>query len=230
MKFNILIAEDDINILNILKLYLDNSDLSVIYVDNGDDAIKIFDSQNINLAIFDVMLPKKSGFELIKYVREKSTIPILILSAKNQCSDKVFALNLGADDYISKPFSPTELIARIHSSLRRHYKFEISNNTLNNTINVDDLCLNLDKFILTKNGKIINLTATEYKILSKLMKYPGRVFTKLQLYESLNGSYSENDDNSIMVHIFNLRNKIEDDPKNPKYVKTMRGIGYKFEI
>lgn len=230
MKFKILIAEDNVDTLNILKLYIDNSDFEVIYVDNGDDAVNIFNTQNIDLAIFDIMLPKKNGFELIKHVRKNSTIPILILSAKDQYSDKIFGLNLGADDYITKPFEPTELIARINSSLRRYYEFKfIDDQKTNRILTIGSLSLNLDEFLLTKNKKNINLTSTEYKILLKLMKNPGRVYTKLQLYESINGSYFENDDNTIMVHIFHLRNKIEDDPKNPKYIKTVRGIGYKID-
>lgn len=230
MKFKILIAEDNIDTLNILKLYLDNSDFEVIYVDNGDDAINIFNTQNIDLAIFDIIMPKKNGFELIKHVRKNSTIPILLLSAKDQYSDKIFGLNLGADDYITKPFNPTELIARINSNLRRYYEFNSTySKEINRKLILGNLSLNLDDFLLIKNEKPINLTATEYKILSKLMKNPGRIYTKLQLYESVNGSYSENDDNTIMVHIFNLRNKIEDDPKNPKYIKTVRGIGYKID-
>lgn len=230
MKFKILIAEDNIDTLNILKLYLDNSDFEVIYVDNGDDAINIFNTQNIDLAIFDIIMPKKNGFELIKHVRKNSTIPILLLSAKDQYSDKIFGLNLGADDYITKPFNPTELIARINSNLRRYYEFNSTySKEINRKLILGNLSLNLDDFLLMKNEKPINLTATEYKILSKLMKNPGRIYTKLQLYESVNGSYSENDDNTIMVHIFHLRNKIEDDPKNPKYIKTVRGIGYKID-
>lgn len=231
MKFKILVAEDNKDTINILKLYLENSGFEVLYVDNGEDALSILNNQKIDLAIFDIMMPKINGFELIKRVRKISNIPIMILSAKDQSSDKIFGLNIGADDYLTKPFDPVELIARINSNLRRFYDLggNLSKKEDRNLI-VGELCLNVDEFILTKNGKLINLTATEYKILAKLMKKPGRIYTKAQLYENINGEYSENDDNTMMVHIFHLREKIEDDPKKPKYIKTIRGIGYKIEI
>lgn len=231
MKFKILVAEDNKDTINILKLYLENSGFEVLYVDNGEDALSILNNQKIDLAIFDIMMPKINGFELIKRVRKISNIPIMILSAKDQSSDKIFGLNIGADDYLTKPFDPVELIARINSNLRRFYDLggNLSKKEDRN-LTVGELCLNVDEFILTKNGKLINLTATEYKILAKLMKKPGRIYTKAQLYENINGEYSENDDNTMMVHIFHLREKIEDDPKKPKYIKTIRGIGYKIEI
>lgn len=231
MKFKILVAEDNKDTINILKLYLENSGFEVLYVDNGEDALSMLNNEKIDLAIFDIMMPKINGFELIKRVRKISNIPIMILSAKDQSSDKIFGLNIGADDYLTKPFDPVELIARINSNLRRFYDLGgNSSKKEDRNLIIGELCLNVDEFILTKNGKLINLTATEYKILAKLMKKPGRIYTKAQLYENINGEYSENDDNTMMVHIFHLREKIEDDPKNPQYIKTIRGIGYKIEI
>ena len=231
MKFRILIAEDDKDTVNILKLYLENSGFETVYADNGEDALEILTNQKVDLAILDIMMPKISGFELIKNVRKTSNIPIIILSAKDQCSDKIFGLNIGADDYLTKPFNTVEVIARINSNLRRFYELGGGKHdkSENRNLIVGELSLNVDEFTLTKNGRLVNLTATEYKILAKLMKQPGRIYTKSQLYENINGEYSENDDNTMMVHIFHLREKIEDDPKNPKYIKTIRGIGYKIE-
>ena len=178
-------------------------------------------------------MPKMDGYELTKKIREKYTIPIIILSAKNKDSDKIYGLNLGADDYITKPFNPLEIIARVNSNLRRFYHL---NNQNNNTLKeeetklvVGDLVLDKQKLSLFKRGEEIIITPTEYKILSLFMKNPGKIFTKLQMSEAINGDYLEGDNNTMMVHISRLREKIEDDSKKPEYIKTVRGIGYKIE-
>lgn len=184
-----------------------------------------------DIALLDIMMPLMNGYELTQNIRKISNIPILILSAKDQDSDKILGLNIGADDYLTKPFNPIEVIARINSNLRRFYQLggEVMD-SLNNIINEGELYLNLNELIFTKKGMTINLTPTEYRILAKLMKSPGRIYAKSQLYESVNGEFSQSDDSTMMVHISNLREKIEDDPKNPRYIKTVRGIGYKFEL
>ena len=232
MKYKILVAEDDNDIVNILKLYLNNSGFEVVYVDNGVDALNKIKEEHIDLALLDLIMPIMNGYELTNNIREISNIPILIFSAKDEISDKILALNIGADDYLTKPFDPMEVIARINSNLRRCYELsgECKNQDENFKLQVGELHLNLDNFTLEKNGLPINITATEYKILAKLMKYPGRVYSKAQLYESINGEYCDSDDSTMMVHISNLRDKIEENPKNPKYIKTVRGIGYKFEV
>ena len=231
MNYKILVAEDDEDIIQLLKLYLENEGFEVLTATNGVDAFHIVETTKIDLAVLDIMMPKMNGYELTKKIREVSNIPVIILSAKNQDSDKILGLNMGADDYLAKPFNPLEIIARINSNLRRFY-------ALNNTgkqivseskLRVGDLCLDMDNLILTKRGKEITLTPTEYKILAMLMKAPGRIYTKVQIYENINGEYFESDDNTMMVHISKLRDKIEDDSKNPIYIKTVRGLGYKIE-
>ena len=229
MNFNVLIAEDDEDIVKLLKLYLENEGFDVKWAKDGVEACEIFDKEKINLAIVDIMMPRMNGYELTKYIRNKSNIPIIILSAAQLDSDKILGLNLGADDYMVKPFNPLELIARINAHLRRFYKLGNVQEKMDNKITIGELTLDTETLTLEKNGEPVNLTATEYKILALLMKSPGRVFTKMQIYEEVNGDYYATDDNTMMVHISNLRDKIEQDPKNPRYIKTVRGLGYKIE-
>lgn len=231
MRYKILIAEDDEDILNLLQLYLETSGYEVICTRNGYDALNAIKQEQLDLAIIDIMMPKLDGYDLTKQIRLRSNIPIIIISAKVEDNDKIIGLNLGADDYLGKPFNPMELVARVSSNLRRYYKLGAGHDS-NDEIHLleqGNLCLDGKKFQLTKSGVPILLTPTEYRILLKMMKSPGRVFAKAQLYESINGEYFENNDNTMMVHISNLREKVEEDPKKPKYIKTIRGIGYKFE-
>lgn len=229
MNFNILLAEDDEDIVKLLKLYLENEGYVVLWAKDGVEASEIFDKEKVDLALVDIMMPRMNGYELTKYIRKKSNIPIIILSAAQLDSDKILGLNLGADDYMVKPFNPLELIARINANLRRFYKLGNVKDADDGKFNIGELTLDTHMLTLEKKGVPINLTATEYKILVMLMKSPGRVFTKMQIYEEVNGDYYANDDNTMMVHISNLRDKIEDDPKNPRYIKTVRGLGYKIE-
>ena len=229
MSFNILLAEDDEDIVKLLKLYLENEGFNTFWAKDGVEATEIFDKERIDLALVDIMMPRMNGYELTKYVRKKSNIPIIILSAAQLDSDKILGLNLGADDYMVKPFNPLELVARINANLRRFYKLGNAQEDGDGKIPIGELTLDTNMLTLEKRGVPVNLTATEYKILLMLMKSPGRVFTKMQIYEEVNGDYYANDDNTMMVHISNLRDKIEDDPKNPRYIKTLRGLGYKVE-
>jgi len=229
MNYKILIAEDDKNIVELLTMYLVNEGYEVISRDNGLDAYSVLENEKIDLAIFDIMMPKMNGYELTKKARNITNIPIIILSAKNKDNDKIVGLNIGADDYLPKPFNPLEVIARVKACLRRYYSLNSSLNDNSNIIKVGDLSLDTEKFTIYKRGDQINLTATEYRILSLLMKSPGKIFTKVQIYETINGDYFESDDNTMMVHISKLREKIEDDTRNPKYIKTVRGLGYKIE-
>ena len=229
MNFNVLIAEDDEDIVKLLKLYLENEGFDVKWAKDGVEACEIFDKEKINLAIVDIMMPRMNGYELTKYIRNKSNVPIIILSSAQLDSDKILGLNLGADDYMVKPFNPLELIARINAHLRRFYKLGNVQEKTDSKITIGELTLDTETLTLEKNGEPVNLTATEYKILALLMKSPGRVFTKMQIYEEVNGDYYATDDNTMMVHISNLRDKIEQDPKNPRYIKTVRGLGYKIE-
>ena len=229
MDNKILIAEDDEDIIGLLKLYLEKDGYELILANDGEEAFAKVLQNDISLAILDIMMPKMNGYELTKKLREVTQIPILILSAKNQDSEKILGLDLGADDYLTKPFNPLEVLARVRSLLRRSYEFKAENVENDNIITLGEITLDDNARIIRKNGEEIQFTATEYKILALLMKKPGRVFTKAQIYECINGEYYQSDDNSLMVHIYRIREKVESDSKNPMYVKTVRGLGYKFE-
>lgn len=231
MNYTILIAEDDNDIVKLLKLYLESSGYRVLTVDNGLSAFELIKNEQIDLAVVDIMMPKMDGYELIKKTREVKNIPILILSAKNQDTDKILGLNLGADDYMTKPFSPLEIIARVKANLRRFYNLNNGDSRVhkNAEIVIGELILNTEKLTLTKNGAEIIITPNEYKILALLMKSPGRVYTKSQICEAMNGELYDNYENVITVHISHLREKIESDSRNPRYIKNIRGLGYKIE-
>lgn len=230
MSYKILIAEDDNDIVEILRLYLENEGFELVICNNGETAWQEFEKNQIDTALLDIMMPKMNGYELIKKIRENSNIPILVMSAKNMDSDKILGLTLGADDYLTKPFNPLEVVARIKSQLRRYYDFNaVSNEEANNIVTIGELELDSNNLCINKNGEAINLTPTEFKILSLMMKTPGKIYTKMQIFENINGDYFESDDNTLMVHISKIREKIESDPKNPIYLKTVRGLGYKIE-
>ncbi len=231
MSFNILIAEDDEDIVKLIKLYLENEGHTILHAHDGEEALEVFKDNKVDLAIVDIMMPKMNGYELTKNIRQTSNIPILILSAAQLDSDKILGLNVGADDYMVKPFNPLELLARVGALLRRFYHLGASTVALDEgKIIVGELVLDTHQLTLEKRGVPVPVTATEYRLLILMMKEPGKVFTRVQLYEEVNGDSSyQKDDNTVMVHISNLRDKIEDDPKNPKYIKTVRGLGYKIE-
>ena len=199
---------------------------------DGVSALELVRREQIDLAVLDIMMPRMNGYELTKAIRAQSNFPIIILSAKNADSDKILGLNLGADDYLTKPFNPLEIIARVKSNLRRFYELNPAGTTAPGSgtrLSVGGLELDPASFSLTKDGVPVTLTPMEYKIMACLMKAPGRIFTKVQLYEAANGAYFESDENTMMVHISKLRDKVENDPKNPRYIKTVRGLGYKIE-
>lgn len=219
----ILIAEDDADIRSLLRLYLEGEGFRVAEAADGAAALDLARAEPPDMAILDVMMPGMNGFELTRALRAYSDVPILILSAKSQDNDKILGLNLGADDYIAKPFNPVEIVARGRAQLRRAAR------TGGDVLRVGDLALDTASFQLTRGGTPIPLTPMEYKVLALLMRAPGRIFTKVQLYEGAVGPYFEGDDNTMMVHISKLREKIEEDPKNPRYIITVRGLGYKIE-
>ena len=235
MEHNVLIVEDDGDITDFLTLYLTSNDFHVFSASNGEEALKIVRQQRISIALVDVMMPKMNGYEFIKAVRRNTSFPIIIVSAKAMDEDEVLGLDIGADAYIKKPFNPLVLVAQVKAVLRRTYKldggFARKENERGDSavLTVGDLEFDLDKFILKKRGEVLPLTLTELKIMAKLMKTPGRVYTKAQLYQCINGDFYENDDNTMMVHISNIRAKIEDSPDMPGYIKTVRGLGYKIE-
>ena len=221
-KDKILIAEDDSDIRELLTLYLESNNYKVSLASNGEEALAKLESDFFDLAIVDIMMPKMNGYELIKKVRSFSDIPIIITSAKSLDNDKILGIDIGADVYITKPFNPLEVVAYVKSLLKKK-------NVKLSVITIGELILDQEKYTLKKQNEEISLTSVEYKILAKMMNNPGQVFTKSQLYEYVNGGYFKNDDNTMMVHISNLRSKIEDDSAHPKYIKTIRGVGYKIE-
>lgn len=229
-NIKVLIAEDDKDIVEVLKLYIESNDMGVLVAEDGEKALELARQGGASIALVDIMMPKLNGYELIKEIRKTSSMPIIIVSAKSADSDKVLGLDIGADAYITKPFNPLEVIAYIKATLRRcSYSNSKENDSEDECISVGELKLNLKEGILTKNGKVIPVTGAEMKILQKLMTNPNRIFTKAQLYKCINDDYFCNDENTIMVHISNIRSKIEDDPAKPCYIKTMRGLGYKLE-
>ena len=229
MKQTVLIAEDDRDIVELLSLYLSGEGYEILSADNGIDALDILKTKEVSMALVDIMMPKMNGYDLLRRMREFSNIPVIILSARNMDPDRILGLNLGADAYLTKPFNPLEVVAYVKASLRRFY--QLGSDAREETVyTVGQLRLDLRKFELTKNGSVIALTSTELKILSMLMKSPGRIFTKAQLYECINGDAYSSEDNTMMVHISNIRSKIEDDPSSPAYIITQRGLGYKIEI
>lgn len=223
MATTILIAEDDADIREVLRLYLEGEGFAVTEAADGDTALRLALSSAPDAAILDVMMPGMNGYELTRALRRQSDIPILILSAKSEDNDKILGLNLGADDYIAKPFNPMEVVARVKAHLRR------AGNVRRDLLTVGELTLDTAAMQLYKKGVPVPLTPTEYKILAQLMRSPGRIFTKVQLYEGIAGEFFESNDNTMMVHISKLREKIEDNPKNPRHIITIRGLGYKIE-
>lgn len=224
---NILIAEDEQDIRDLIELHLTMEGYDVFKAEDGLEALNILKNTPIDLAILDVMMPNLDGFSLLKDIRKSSEIPVIFLTARDEDTDKILGLGLGADDYMTKPFSPLELIARIQAQLRRYYKYSDKKSRINFTIG--DLVLDKEGCSISKGNNLLDFNAKEYKILELLMENPGRVYTKKQLYELVWKNTYYDDDNTIMVHISHIRDKIEDNPRSPKYLKTIRGIGYKLE-
>lgn len=232
MEKHILIAEDDPDIIEVLCLYLNNAGFTTTCAIDGEQALELVQKEQFSLALIDIMMPKMNGYELIQAIRKISNLPIIIVSAKNMDMDRILGLEIGADAYITKPFNPMEVLSYVKAFHRRFYEIGFDNSQKkqeSSLIRLGELTLDLDKFQLYKNDKPISLTSTELKILTKLMKHPDHIFTKVQLYEYAIGEYFESDSNTMMVHISNIRAKLEDNPSRPEYIKTVRGLGYKFE-
>lgn len=231
MRHKILLVEDDASIVEMLAGYLNKEGFDVSAAYNGEDGISMFRKESYDLMVVDLMMPKLDGMEVIKIVRESSSIPILIMSAKDSDIDKALGLGFGADDYIAKPFSMIEISARIKAAIRRATKYAARDpqEEQRNVITVDELVIDLDNFSVVKRGEEIKLTSKEFDILKLFLKNPNRVFTKAQIYGFIWNEEYYGDENVINVHIRRLREKIEDNPSEPKYVKTLWGIGYKWE-
>lgn len=227
--YNILVIDDEKEIVDLVELYLKNTDYNIIKAYDGIEAINVIDKNKIHLAIVDIMLPNLNGYSVISKIRDNLNIPIIVISAKVEGYDKILALDMGADDYVTKPFDPLELIARINAQIRRVYGYSDFYKNVNNIIEIGDLKLDFEGCKLTKNNKEIKLTSTEFKIIELFMKNPNKVFTKKNLFESIWDEMYIAEDNAIMVQISKIRDKIENNTKDPKYIKTIRGVGYKFE-
>ncbi|MDL4839840.1 response regulator transcription factor [Aquibacillus rhizosphaerae] len=229
----ILLVEDDEQIHEMVANHLKKEGYRVVSAFDGDEAIVLFSKEKVDLILLDLMLPSSNGIDIVQKIRRESLLPILIMSAKDSDVDKALGLGFGADDYIGKPFSLIEMTARINAALRRSNQYTQTQTTSNNQVNkvaVHNLIIDLDNFTVLKNRKQINLTAKEFQILSLLAAHPNHVFTKGQLFEKVWKETFYGDDNVINVHIRRLRSKIEDDPSNPIYIKTIWGIGYKMEL
>lgn len=229
MDYKILICDDEKEILELIELYLGKEGYSVVKANDGQEALeKVKNNTDFDLAIVDIMMPRIDGYKLIKEIRKLYNIPIIILSAKNQDSDKILGLDLGADDYITKPFNPLELVARVNAQIRRVYKLSAKENASPKIV-IGDIELDTYNVKLIVRGKEVEVTSIEYGILKYLMENSGRILTKNQIFEAVWNEAFLSGDNTIMVHISRLRDKIEEDSRNPVYLKTVRGLGYKFE-
>lgn len=223
----VLIADDEADIRNLIKISLEENGYTVLAAQNGKEALNILLSQDVHLAILDVMMPVMDGFNLLRKIREHSTAPVIFLTARADDMDKVLGLGLGADDYLSKPFSIAELIARVGAQLRRSNEYLLPKEKAAASILYGHLSIDKEKCCAFKDGSPIELGAKEYKLFLFFMENPERVFTKRQLYHAVWDEDFYYDDNTVMVHISRIRGRIEDDPQKPKYLKTIRGIGYK---
>lgn len=234
MTKTILLVDDDPDIIALLKLFLEKEALFVIEAHDGIEAWKCIRHQRVDLAVIDIMMPGLDGIQLLQLLRADYRLPVIVISAKSQDNDKILGLQLGADDFLAKPFNPLEAVARIQAMLRRTYEFnELPLNPLIEEVQsestiIGDLRLCHQDCVLYKQEDEIPLTAIEYKLLRTFMDSPGRVFTKKQLFEQVWSDYYYEDANTIMVHISRLREKIEDHPRQPVYIRTIRGLGYKF--
>jgi len=224
---NILIVEDEQDIRELLEIHLSKEGYKIFTAEDGIQALNIFQNKEIDIALLDVMIPQIDGFKVLKKIRETSEIPVIFITAREEEADKILGLGLGADDYVIKPFSPIEIVARVQAQLRRYYKY--SNKPHKTGTMVGELMLDKESCSIFKNNIELALNPKEYRLLEFILENPGKVYTKKQLYEVVWENAYYGDSNTIMVHISHIREKIEADPKNPKYLKTIRGIGYKME-
>lgn len=230
MTFTVLVVDDDQDIRDGIEIYLKNEGYHVLKAGDGVEALRILQNEEVHLLILDIMMPNMDGITATFKIREEQNIPIIMLSAKVEESDKIHGLSVGADDYVTKPFHPMELMARVKSQLRRYVQFgtyEQTNET--KQIVIDGLALDEEAKSVRVDGEPIKLTPIEYKITELLMKHAGRVFSIDEIYERVWNEAAYNAENIVAVHIRKIREKVETDPKNPRYVKVVWGIGYKIE-
>lgn len=227
--YNILVCDDDKEIVEAIDIYLTKEGYSVIKAYDGIEAIQKLTENEIQLLLIDIMMPRLDGLRATLKIREKSSIPIIILSAKSEDSDKVVGLDVGADDYVTKPFNPLELVARVKSQIRRYTQLGNIAKTDSNTCVVGGLAIDDDSKTVSVDGETVKLTPYEYNILLMLARNPGRVFTIEQIYENVWNEPAISADNTVAVHIRHIREKIEINSKDPRYVKVVWGLGYKME-
>ena len=226
---NILVCDDDRTIVDAIDIYLTQEGYEVYKAYDGEEAIKILDETEIQLIIMDIMMPKLDGIHATLKIREKYAIPIIILSAKSEDADKILGLNIGADDYVTKPFNPLELVARVKSALRRYTSLGSITADDENIYSTGGLVLNDDTKQVYVDDEEVKLTPIEFNILKLLVSNAGKVFSSDRIYESIWNEEAFGSDNIVAVHIRHIREKIEIDPKNPRYIKVVWGIGYKAE-
>ncbi|ADF42027.1 MULTISPECIES: response regulator transcription factor [Priestia] len=226
-EYVVLVVDDEQEIRNGIAIYLKNEGIKVFTAKDGIEAIEILNKEKVHLIILDIMMPRQDGISTTFKIREQKNIPIIMLSAKSEDADKVLGLQVGADDYVTKPFNPLELIARVKSQLRRYVT--LGTYEEKKTIDIRGLVLDIEAKSVTLDGGFIKLTPIEYKIVELLMKNAGRVFSIHDIYERVWNEPGYNAENTVAVHIRKIREKIEIEPKNPRYVKVVWGLGYKME-
>ena len=228
--FHILVCDDEKEIVEAIEIYLTQEGYDVLKAYDGIEAMEILEKKEVNLLIIDVMMPRLDGIRATLKIREKNSLPIIILSAKSEDSDKILGLNIGADDYLTKPFNPLELVARVKSQLRRYTQLGSRVTEQQEEIYVTGgLMINDERKEVTVDGELVKLTPIEYNILLLLMKNQGRVFSIHQIYEAIWNEEAIGADNTVAVHIRHIREKIEINPKEPRYLKVVWGVGYKIE-
>ncbi|BAB04539.1 response regulator transcription factor [Halalkalibacterium halodurans] len=228
IEHKILLIEDDVSISEMVKEHLQLEGYHVCCAFDGEEATRLFEQNTYDLVLLDLMLPRRNGIDCLQWIRTKSVVPVLIMSAKDSDVDKALGLGFGADDYITKPFSMIELTARVKAAIRRTVNYaQASQSAENERIKIHELVVELSSFTVKKKGEEIKLTAKEFQILKLFVTHPKKVFTKEQLYRSVWNDDYYSDENVINVHIRRLREKIEDTPSKPQYIKTIWGIGYR---
>lgn len=232
----ILIVDDEKEIRDLVEIYLKGEGYDTVKAENGEEALEMLKFNNIDLIILDIMMPKLNGIEACLKIREEREMPIIMLSAKSEDLDKILGLNTGADDYLTKPFNPLELVARVKSQLRRYKRFNkvtvVEENIIeqqSNILEIDEISINLDTHEVFRDGVEIKLTPTEFDILVLLGTNRGKVFSIENIYNSVWKQEFMQSDNTVMVHIRKVREKIEEDPRKPRYIKTVWGVGYKID-
>ena len=226
--YNILICDDEKDIRSALKIYLSNENYNILEAENGVEALEIAEKGQLHLALMDIMMPEMDGITAMEKLREKHNFPIIMISAKSEDNDKVMGLNLGADDYITKPFNPLEVQARVRSQLRRYTNLG-GMTVKKSTLTVGGIELDDEKKQVTVDGEPVSLTPIEYNILKLLMESPGRVYSSAKIYTSVWNEEPYGSESAVAVHIRHLREKIEIEPSEPRYLKVVWGLGYKME-